>query len=502
MSDDLPFSEQSLRQKTVNGVGWISLSQIGRQGFQFLTSVILARLLLPSDMGLIGMILVFTGFATILGDLGFGSALIQREEVEARHLTAVFWLNIISGFTLTLLIILLAPLISQFYGEPRLTALTRLLAINFSITALAVTQKSILSRQMRFRSLALAEIVSVIFAGIIAISMAFSGFGVWSLIWQLLLVSLFSTIILWRYARWYPEFSFDKTAVKELIGYSSNLLGFNVFNYWSRNADNLLIGRYIGATGLGIYSTAYSFMLLPLSQITRMISRVMFPALSRVQNDKERVKRIYLRAIAIIALITFPLMTGLLVVAEDFVLAVYGAKWIGLIRPLQILSLVGMYQSVGATVGWIYQSQGRTDLMFRWGIFAGLAGITSFAVGVRIGNVEAVAASYAILNVLLLYWLISIPGKLINMNVGEVFHSLKSVILSTIIMAVAVLIVSSTFPQTWNSWTRLILSSCVGIVFYLFSIYIGKVKAFYDVLDLLTEQVDTLKQFRLRFINR
>lgn len=489
------LQESNLREQTAKGVAWVFLAQFGRQGFQFITSIILARILLPSDLGLIGMIVVFTGFAVVIGDLGFSAALIQREKIEPRHLTAVYWLNIASGIVLTVIFYVVAPLIADFYAEPRLNLITKLASISFLVTSFTMTQKALLSRRMNFRLISIIEIVSVFIAGIIAIVMAFFGFGVWSLVWQTVLVSLFSSLLLWWAVAWRPTLSFDKTAVQELFGYSGNLMGFNVFNYWSRNADNLLIGRFLGAAALGIYSTAYSFMLLPLSQVTRMISRVMFPTLSRVQKDKVRVKRIYLQAVSAIALFTFPLMIGLLVVAKDFVLAIYGEKWIDLIRPLQILSLVGMYQSVGATVGWIYQSQGRTDLMFRWGLFAGLAGIGSFVIGIYFGTVEAVAISYALLNALLVFWLINIPGKLIDLNFGEVVTSLSGVFICAATMGLLVFIMGLIIPNAWNHLVRLMVQIVTGVAAYIGALYLGKVDIYKQVWRIFMEQYQGAKSF-------
>lgn len=496
MDDSTQNEASDLRQKTVSGVSWVSLSQISRQGLQFLTSVILARLLLPQDLGLIGMVLVFTGFAIVLNDLGFGPALIQRQKVEEEHLTAVFWLNILTGITLTLILAFLAPFIALFYQEPRLIPLVRLLSIDFSITSFAVVQKAILSRDLRFKELAIIEIGAVIIAGIVAITLALLDFGVWSLAWQMLIISILSTVILWMRTDWWPKLQFNKKAIQELLNYSSNLLGFNIFNYWSRNADNLLIGRFLGATGLGLYTTAYSIMLLPLSQITRMLSRVMFPALSRVQQDQERVKRIYLRSISLIALITFPMMAGLFSVAEEFIMVVYGEKWLGLIRPLQILTIVGLYQSVGATVGWIYQSQGRTDWMFRWGIFAGTAGIVSFLIGIKIGTIEAVASSYAILNVLLLYWLFTIPGKLINMTIKDVFKSLAGVAGCTLLMVLIVELTGLLLTNNWTSLPRLIVQVTVGGCVYLTALHVCRIKAYEDMKQLFIEQLHMLQNYQ------
>jgi O-antigen/teichoic acid export membrane protein len=481
-------SEVDLRQKTVAGIGWTFTAQFGRQGTLFLISIVLARLLTPEDFGLLGMIIVFTGFLTLFTEMGFGAALIQREELSDGHYDSVFWLNLGMGVLLTALFIIFSPLIASFYREPDLTPLIRVISINFIFTALGIVQKTILQREMNFRKIAVIEIIAVLVGGALAINMALSGLGVWSLIFQILVASAVASVALWWQSHWRPHFSFDRRAVSDLWGFSSNLLGFSIVNYWTRNADNLLIGRFMGSESLGLYTRAYSTMLMPLSQVTNVLSRVMFPALSRVQHDKIRVKRIYLRSIAMIALVTFPMMLGLFVVAEDFVLAVYGAQWSGITTVLQIFCLVGMLQSIGTTVGWIYQSQGRTDWMFRWGLLVGTLGVLSFIIGVFLGSIEAVALCYAILNFILLYWNITIPGKLIDLKFYEALRSVAGILGCTIVMAGAVWILSLVLPDVWPHWAYLALQSFFGVLVYGALIHLFDIQAYRELRELVIEQ--------------
>jgi PST family polysaccharide transporter len=392
------------------------------------------------------------------------------------------------GALLMALFIVIAPLIASFYNEPRLTPLIMVISVNFLISSSSIVQKTILQREMNFRLIAFIEIFAVIIGGSAAVIMALSGFGVWSLIWQILIGSTAATIALWWKSQWRPHLSFDRSAVSELFGFSSNLMGFNAFNYWARNADNLLIGRFLGSTDLGIYTKAYSTMLLPLTQVNNVLGRVMFPALSRVQNDKDRVKRIYLRSIAMIALVTFPMMLGLLVVAEDFVLALLGEKWVDVIPVLQILCLVGLIQSIVTTVGWIYQSQGRTDWMFRWGLLVGTLGIGSFAIGVYLGSVEAVALCYAVLNGLLLYWNFAIPGKLINMRFLDVVRAVAGIFGCTLVMGGAVWALDQFLPDNWPNWTNLVVLSLFGALIYGVLVHLFKIQAYVVLRTLVIEQ--------------
>jgi PST family polysaccharide transporter len=283
----------NLRQSTISGMGWSVAARLGRQGFQFAVGVILARLLTPDAFGLIGMVAVFVAFAGIFTDLGFGSALIQKQETRPAHYQSIFWLNIAVGLFLTLLFLVIAPLIARFYDEPLLTPLTMLISLNFLIGSFGVVHNSRLKKGLRFKRLAIVELIAIVVSGVIAIVLALLGFGVWALAIQSVLLTFSTVVLLWIVSDWRPALKFNKGAVRELVGFSSNLLGFSSLNYWIRNSDNLLVGRFLGTSALGIYSRAYSIMLLPLTMVSKTIGQVMFPAFSKIQDDKGRVGRIY-----------------------------------------------------------------------------------------------------------------------------------------------------------------------------------------------------------------
>jgi len=268
-------------------------------------------------------------------------------------------------------------------------------------------------------------------------------------------------------------------------------MGFNVLNYWVRNGDDMLIGRYLGGASLGIYARAYSLMMLPVDHVYGVLAAVMFPALSRVQDDTKRTKRIYLHSLAMIALVTFPMMIGMLVVAESFVLAIYGPKWQGMIPILRIFCMVGMLQSIGTTVGWIYQSQGRTDWMFRWGLGSGPLVIGSIVIGILVGTVEAVAISYAIAGIILLYPLFAIPGKLIDMTFGNVVGAVAPTLGSAAAMGFLVWIVGLLLPKEWSYWANLAVQVPIGIGVYGALVHFLRLPAYRQAKDIIREQLQS-----------
>ncbi|RJP15558.1 MAG: colanic acid exporter [Candidatus Abyssobacteria bacterium SURF_5] len=495
LREDFPArmrESDGLRQKTITGVIWSALMQFGQLTAWFLVTVLLARLLTPKDFGLIGMVTVFTGFAVLINEFGFGSALIQRQDIEERHLNSVFWLNVVTGFAFTVLFIAASPLIARLYNEPALIPLTSVVALSFAISSLKVVQHALLNKSMDFRRLAIINVAAVFVAGLIAVGMALTGFGVWSLVANLLIMASIQVLLMWRLSRWRPKFEWDTQAIRELFGFSANLVGFRVLNYWTSNADNLLIGKFISAAALGIYGRAYEFRILPLVLGSWVLDKVMFPALSAIQHDKRRVKQFFLRGNRTIALLTFPMMMGLLVIARPFTLAVFGQKWEAAIIIIQIFCVEAMGRSILTTSGWIYLSQGRTDIQLRWEILVGIVRFLSIIVGLRWGAAGVAAAWTFSLYFILWYPSWTIVGRLIGMRATEVLSNVASIFLCSAIMAGAVFLAGLALPES-NYWLRVAVQVPLGAAVYMLVIHFLKVRAYLEVRELVAEQ------WRLRY---
>jgi O-antigen/teichoic acid export membrane protein len=347
------------------------------QALQFAAIVVLARLLSPADFGLIAMIYVFTGFASSLTDMGLGASIIQKQGVSDRHLDSVFWVNVAVGSALTIIFSLGAPLIAKFYDKPQLLLPTIAVAFNFLLGSLNVVQNALLQKSLNFQTGFWVESVAISISGIAALVLALAGAGVWSLVGQSLTLTLIRTAVMWHWSSWRPGRSFDPAAVKELLRFGRHVIGSNIIIYWAQNFDKLVIGRQLGSSALGIYNMADRLMRLPLTNVTAVTGAVMFPALSTLQGEVDSVKRVYLRANRLIALLTFPMMLGLIVVAEPAILVFYGEQWRNAVSILQLLSLAGMAQSIYNTAGWIFLSRGRPDILFRLGVLSMLVRVAS-----------------------------------------------------------------------------------------------------------------------------
>jgi O-antigen/teichoic acid export membrane protein len=286
------------------------------------------------------------------------------------------------------------------------------------------------------------------------------------LLLQTLLMVFFNTSGFWLVSRWRPKLQWSSSDISDVMGFSGNLVGFNILNYFIRNTDNLLIGKFLGAADLGYYSMAYRLMLWPLQNISSVLGRALFPVFSRLQGDHERLSIAYVRTTAGITLLTAPLMFGFYVLREPFVMVTLGEDWRPVAEILAWLVPVGLLQSVGTTVGSLYLATGRTDVLFKWSIAAGILVIPAFAIGLRWG-VTGVAGAYFAASLLLFLPGLLIPFRLVNLRVTSVLLKLIPSIASAFLMALVVFTMSAVWPATNDNQTvRLVLLITIGVVTY------------------------------------
>lgn len=455
-----------LVNKTVFAIKWSSISQVSRQIMQLVTTAVLARLLSPSDFGLVGMATIVIGFVGIFSDLGTSSAIIQRKNLSDSLINSLFWINVVFGLLAMVILLAVAPLVANFYQEPRVTLVLRVLSFTFLMSGISILQKAILERNLAFNTSAKIEISAVVAGSLLGISTAVMGWGVWSLVTQSLAVVSLTTILLWTVSKWQPKLAFSWEEVQEVSNYSLNLTAFSIFNYFARNADYILIGRFLGSQDLGYYTLAYRLMLYPLQNVSAVIGRVMFPALSKLQDDNARFSFAYLKMSSTIALISFPLMVSLWALAKPFILTFFGQQWQPVILLLMILAPVGMSQSIMTTVGIIYQVKGRTDWLFRWGIISGTLVVIAFVIGLQWGII-GVASAYAIATLILAYPNFAIPFRLIHLPVRDLGAVLWRPLVASLIMLGLLLVVGFLLPANLASGWVLGISVPIGCITYL-----------------------------------
>ncbi|GEC79215.1 MOP flippase family protein [Flavobacterium aquatile] len=432
----------NLKSKVKQGLKWTFVDQVLSQIIFLIFGIFLARILTPSMFGIVGMITIFSNFAILFIDLGFSAALIQKKEVTQAHYSSVFWLNLVIGFLMYLLFYISAPLISKFYNQPELIILIRIICLSFIIASFSSVQANILIKELQFKKKVIINWIAMLIGYVVAFILAYKGYGVWALVIMTLTTAILNTLLYWIASKWFPLFFFEWNKIKELSNYGLNFLGDTSVNYWSRNFDNFIIAKVLGSTDLGIYSRAYSLMLLPLRNITTIVTKVMFPAFSQKQDDIELLKKYYLNIIQYIALITFPLMIGLSLVSMEFVLLFFGNKWSAMIPILSILSGLGAIQSIVSLNGLIYNSLGKVNIAFKVSIFSNIVLIIAFTIGVNYGII-GVSYSYLIASALLFIPIYKMAIKQLNVTLKEVFFVLKGVIIATSIMAIILFLFNS-----------------------------------------------------------
>jgi len=480
----------TLKTTLVRGVGWSATSQVARLLMQILISAILARLLAPSDFGLIAMVTVFSNFVAVFSGFGLASAIVQEREISDEALSSTFWISVGLGALLTIALAASAPLIAAFYSEPRLTPLVVFISTAFFIASFGNVQSALLQKSMNFKALAIIGICALAISGPISIFLAFSGYGVWSLAWNTVLSTFITVILTWIYSRWVPHFLLGLQRVKGLMGFGANLTGYSFVDYFARNLDNLLIGRFLGPANLGFYNLAYNLLLFPLMNVSDVIGRVMFPALSIIQHYKQVVREAYITANRYIGAVSFPLMIWVIVTAPQLIRVLYGPKWISAIPLVQILALTAAAQSISVTIGWILLSQGRTDVLLKLGIFSTSIFGISFAVGLRWG-VLGVAIAYTIATYFVVYPCFAITFRLIDLTVKDFLAKLWSIILATLILGIIAFLLRISLERLGVTQNVIILAIVTAASLLSYSALVFVLDR-----DLFTGTVDLLAQLR------
>jgi PST family polysaccharide transporter len=408
-------TQRTLTQHTAAGVAWTSAFQVARQLLQVVSVSVLARHVPPAAYGLIAMAFLVTSLLETIRDAGTGTALIREKEMTDEIASTAFWLNCGVGSIAAALVVLAAWPASRFFHEPQIIPVLQVLSISFFLGAIGVVPTAVLNRAMEFKKLALVQTAAAIFGTLVAITVAIAGGKVWSLVSGTLSIVTATTIGVWFLAPVHLKFAFQRDAARRILKFGLNLSGFHIFNYFSRNTDNLLVGKFLGKVPLGFYQMAYMLMTYPLQNFTLMVTQVVYPAMAKFHDDHERVRTAYLRISMLVALVTIPIMLGMGITAPSFVRVVLGARWDPVATLLAVFAPLGAMQSIYATVGVLYNTQGRTDLQFRWIAFASVFYILSFAVGLHWGTM-GVASSYAIVWTLLMVPSFLIPFRLVELS--------------------------------------------------------------------------------------
>lgn len=351
----------NLKGVAAKGLFWSAMERFGAQGIQFVFGIMITRILMPSDYGLLGMILIFMAVGQTLIDSGFGSALIWKKAPTENDYSTVFYFNISVSFVLYAIFFLLAPYISRFYNEHLLVDLIRVICLNFIILSFSLIQQTILQKKVDFKLLAYVNVAGSLLAGVLALIMAYKGFGVWAIVWQILIKSFITSLLLWIYNKWRPVFAFSWFSLKELFNYGSKLtvagLIYTIFQYFYFN----VIGKLFPVEALGFYTRASQLQEFPVKTIASIFHRVAFPVFSAIQDENERLKNAVSKTLRTMSFFTFPVLIGLIAVADPLIELVLTEKWLPASGYFKLLCLIGLFYSFHVVNGEILKTKGKSN---------------------------------------------------------------------------------------------------------------------------------------------
>ncbi len=444
---------------------WLILIQAFRIGVQLLGLAVLTRLLPPSDYGLIAMAFTATNLASLLRDLGTSSAIIQKKVLTERIRSTVFWLHLSMGSALALALVSASGLLAGAFKQPALADILCLLALTFPMGGLSAVHLALLERESRFQTLARIEVVASSTALAVAIFSAYHGAGVYSFVWQSFTITALYVVQPWLSLKWHPRFIWDASEIRDLFSYSGNLSAFNLINFVARNADSMIIGRFLGPVALGSYSMAYKLMLFPLQNLSFVAGRAMFPVLSRQQDSNASVGALYQRAVAMVAAVSVPMMAGLFVLREPLSRIAFGPQWGDVPQVIAWLAPVGALQGIVSTTGSLFMAKGRTDTLFRLGLLSAVLMVAGFVLGLP-GGVTGVAAFYALANLVSFVPSTLLACRLIDLPYTRFLGGLLPSLIGSAVM-LPVLVLAHGQTHSLGDVATLLLSTAAGFLAYL-----------------------------------
>jgi O-antigen/teichoic acid export membrane protein len=457
---------RSLHALVLSGLAW-SLGtsfflQILRVGF----AVTLARFLTPHEYGLAAMALVFSVLVLAFSDLSLGVGLVQRKVISEDDRSTVFWTSVGVGLLLTVVGIGLSGPIASFFGEPAVQPLFAVLSLSFVVGSLGATHAALLHRAMNFRSISIRVTISTIVGGVVGVSLAVTGYGAWSLIAQQLVMALISTALLWMSIPWRPRLMYSRRSLLDLGSFGGRILGVRVLDYLRLNGDKVLVGRFLGSAPLGTYTVAFNIVLMPLSRLFIAVADTMLPALSQLQDDRERMANAWLRVNRAVSGVFAPALLGLIIVAPDFVLVLLGDRWRDVAPLLQILSVGVIALGITALGVQVLTALDRATTLLRFSMAETVILIAAVAVGLRWG-VMGVAAAYVVASVATRMCFAGLVTRSLGIPFARYVASLAGVAQASIALVIATLGARIALVEVGApAWLRLSAVVAVGIAVY------------------------------------
>lgn len=485
--------EDNLKDNTIKALGWSGFLQSFSQALSFVIGIFIARLLTPDDFGLVAMVMVFVAFSQLFSDLGFSAALIQRKGVRAIHYISCFWFNSFIGLCLTLIMFTASGAVANFYERQELIGISQSLSVLFLLTSASSVPKAKLLKNLRHKDIGVVEIISNLAAGLFAVALAIYNYSFWSLVGQLLALNIIRLLLLFKISKLSLSLHFSFKELRTLLSFSSTVFGTKVIREGASQIDKLLVGKFIDSSTLGLYSRAYSLMLFPIQNISRVVANVMFPAFSKIQDQPDRVGAIFLKTIGCISFLTFPILLGFATVAPHFIKVVFGEQWLGMTFFLQFFCILGLLLSVVTVTGSIYLGLGRPDLQLKVNLITQPLKIVCLSVGVMFG-IDGLLVGYFVSFMVSVFITWSVAMTLVRMNISHILKSIFPALGLSILMAGVTWAVNETFFHYYSEILRLTLSVVLGALLYVVLNLLFKPAPYMNILAIIKPKI--ISRFR------
>lgn len=462
---------ESLKQATTKGLFWSSVERFSNQGVQFVFSIILARLLSPSDYGIIAMVTIFFAVAQSFVDSGFSNALVRKTDRVEEDLSTCFYFNIGVGIIAYIVLFLIAPLVANFYNQPILSPIIRITGLGVILNSLCVVQQALFTIKIDFKSQAKITLSATVISGIVGILLAYQGYGIWALVWQGVASSIVRMGLLWFMSKWRPRTGFSKSSFNYLFGYGSKLLASGLLDTIYNNIYPIVIGKFYNPAQLGNYSRALGWAQLPSANITSILQRVTFPVLSAIQDDSLRLQNSYRRLLKLSAFIVFPLMMGLASMASPLIRVILTAKWDGCVLYLQILCFALMLYPIHAINLNLLQVKGRSDIFLRLEIIKKIIGVVILIITIPLG-ITAMCLGMVFSSIICLIVNTYYTSRFIDVGLLTQLKDLRIILINSIVMGGGIYILTSFIDI---EGLKLVMGIVIGFLLYFIgSFYFSK----------------------------
>ncbi len=485
--------KDGMKKNVVSGLIWKFIERIGVQGVQFIISIILARLLLPEEYGVIALITIFLNIANIFIQSGFSSAIIQKKEVDEVDCDSVFYFNLIISIIAYFILYMLSPLIANFYKKPILCSVLRVQAITLIIGGLNAVQNAIIQRKMQFKKLFIVSLLAIIIQGLVGIVMAYKNYGVWSLVISNLVGSIVTTIILWFITSWRPQFNFSIIRLKSMFKFGSRLLLSSLIDTIYNNLYSLIIGKKYDQEMLAYYNRGQNIPNLLVTNINSSIDGVLFPALSTYQDDKKGMKMLVRRSIVTSSFIVFPIMFGLFAISKPLTIILLTDKWIDSVPFMKLSCIMYAMWPIHTANLQAIKAMGRSDVFFKLEVIKKILGIVIIVITIPFGVYTMMIG--CVINSILCTFINAYPNK--HLLEYDYFQQIKDILPSLILAIAMSIIISFISIFDLSNLLVILLQTVLGICIYILGAWILKFECFLYILNNIKYYINKRKKVRV-----